>query len=201
MTAMSLRACRGADVADEGLSGPSPNAVLAFLQLCIARLRDSNAGVAVPTPAYEEAREGELWPGEADTPGMRRILSAVAILVLSAAAADAQTCIGGTELRSQLAAPPLRWRHDGRRYRRRWRWLRLRQQYVLRHRGYGSQPLRRSTGKQFAVNSLFGTQIQLPSACRSRCVQSDSSTSGLVRTSIRSRSGRTRSRVAAASGG
>src|SRR4051812_48018425 len=72
--------------------------VIAFPRLCTTRPPDSSAGVAMRAPAYEEAREDGLRPGDADTRGMKQILGAFAILILSAAAADAQTCMGGTEL-------------------------------------------------------------------------------------------------------
>jgi hypothetical protein len=93
---------------------------------------------------------------------MKIIVSAVAILVLSAAAADAQTCMGGTELgRSShhrlSAGGTMADGTDG----------------AGAGYGFGSNTFFGTvgmgvnrydglTGKQFAVNSLFGTQIQLP---------------------------------------
>jgi hypothetical protein len=113
-------------------------------------------------PAYEEAREDGLRSGDADTRGMKQILGAFAILILSAAAADAQTCMGGTELgRSShnrlLAGGTMADGTDG----------------AGAGYGFGSNTFFGSvgmgfnrfeglSGKQVAVNTLFGTQIPLP---------------------------------------
>jgi hypothetical protein len=93
---------------------------------------------------------------------MKQILSAVAILVLSAAAADAQTCMGGTELGQKShhrleAGGTLADGTDG----------------AGAGYGFGSNTFFGTvgmgvnrfdglTGKQMSVNTLFGTQIPLP---------------------------------------
>jgi hypothetical protein len=116
----------------------------------------------VPAPAYEEARQGELRPGHADKPDMKQILGALAILVLSAAAADAQTCMGGTELGHSshnrlLAGGTMADGTDGA-----GAGYGFGSNTFFGNVGMGFNRFDGLSGKQFAVNTLFGTQLPLP---------------------------------------
>jgi hypothetical protein len=52
----------------------------------------------MPASAYEKDHEGARLLERSDRRNMKQILSVIAILTLSSAAANAQTCMGGTEL-------------------------------------------------------------------------------------------------------
>jgi len=136
--------------------------MLALPRLCTIRPPDSSAGAAMPAPAYEENREDEPRPGNADTTGMKRFLGAFAMVVLSAAAADAQTCMGGTELghRSQnrlMAGGTMADGADGA-----GAGYGFGGNTFFGNVGMGFNRFDGVTRKQFAVTSLFGTQLRLP---------------------------------------